>query len=231
MPRAGFLNSLKCAVGKSLCSQPSVIAILKIRDYFLRTPTAKMEPDDAKLSPTSEPSSLTDSTCATSVPLDAFSSDEDDIFDLREDSHYSTAGTNVPAARGEMLSDLPAMQRQHMTAGYREGLSDSKAKSMQGGFDQGYPIGFELGLKVGKIFGVLEGFLAAYAKDPTRTPKGLVELYDQAKKELAVGQLLDGLDDEVLASPDFETKDLPTKSTDLVRKWQVLMTDLMREQV
>ena len=190
-----------------------------------------MEPDDRKLSRTSERSSLTDATCATSLPQDTFSSDEDDIFDLSEDSPYPTTGTHVPAVRGEMLSDLPAMQRQHMTAGYREGLSYSKAKSMQGGFDQGYPIGFELGLRVGKIFGVLEGFLAAFAKDPARMPKGLVELYGQAKKELAIGVLLDGLDDEVLASPDFERKDLPIKSKELVRKWQVLVTDLMREQV
>ena len=190
-----------------------------------------MEPGVTKPSPTSELSSLSDSTSASSVLLDTFASDNDDIFDLNEDIYRPADGTQAPAAREEILSDLPAMQRQHMTAGYREGLTDSKAKSMQGGFDQGYPIGVELGLRVGKIFGVLEGFLATFSKNPAKTPKGLVELYDRANKELAISQLLAGLDDEVLASPEFEAKDLPTRSKVLLRKWQVLVTDLMRQQV
>jgi hypothetical protein len=121
------------------------------------------------------------------------------------------------------------MQRQHMTAGYREGLSDSKAKSMQGGFDQGYPIGFELGLRVGKVFGVLEGFLAAFAKDKTKAPTGLLELYGRAKRELAISQLLNGVDDEVLARPEFEVKDLPLKSREALQKWEELVTAMMRE--
>ncbi|EXJ70184.1 uncharacterized protein A1O5_06252 [Cladophialophora psammophila CBS 110553] len=59
----------------------------------------------------------------------------------------------------EMLSDVPSLRRQHMTDGYREGLSVGKARVMQRGFDAGYPLGVELGLRVGKVLGVLEGVI------------------------------------------------------------------------
>lgn len=182
---------------------------------------------DIKLSSMSEPSLQPDFTPPTSVSLETFSDDDDDIWGTSEGYQRYTDGSQALAAGEEMLSDLPAMQRQHMTAGYREGLSDSKAKSMQGGFDQGYPIGFELGLRVGKIFGVLEGFLAAFAKDKATAPIGLVELYARAKKELAISQLLNGLDDEELARPEFEFKDLPLKGRDAVQKWEELVMKMM----
>jgi hypothetical protein len=168
-------------------------------------------------------------TSATSVSIELFSNSDDDVFDMSEDYQHPTDRNQASAARQEMLSELPAMQRQHMTSGYREGLSASKARSMQGGFDLGYPIGFELGLRVGKIFGVFEGFLAAFAKDKTGPPTGLVELYGSAKRELAMGQLLNGLDDEMLAGPEFEIKDLPLKSREVLQKWEELVTEMMKE--
>jgi hypothetical protein len=189
-----------------------------------------MEADDVKSPPISEQSSQSESTYATSVSAEKFSNDEDDIFDSTDNHNHShiTDGIHVPEAREEMLSDLPAVQRQHMTAGYREGLSDSKAKSMQGGFDQGYPIGFVLGIRVGRILGVLEGFLAAFAKDPAGTPEDLLRLYRSAKRELAIGQLLHGLEDEVLASLEFEVNDLPLESKEALQKWEQLVTQMMK---
>jgi hypothetical protein len=186
------------------------------------------EIDDVKSPSISEPSLQSESTSATSVSLETFSNSDSDIFDMSEDHQYAADDIQNSAAREEMLSDLPAMQRQHMTAGYREGLSDSKAKSMQGGFDEGYPIGFELGLRVGKIFGVLEGFVATFAKDKTGAPIEFVELYGRAKTELAISQLLHGLDDEVLAKSEFEVKDLPLNSRELLQKWEELVTEIMK---
>ena|SRR2546423_6954143 len=188
-------------------------------------PKTEFDTDDAKSPSTPEPSLHSGSTSATSVSLD-----DDDVFDTSENHQHIADGSQNSAPREDILSDLPAMQRQHMTAGYREGLSDSKAKHMQGGFDRGYPIGFELGIKVGKIFGVLEGFLAAFAQDQKSTPAGLVELYNRAAKELAISQLLDGLDDKVLASTEFEFKELPMKSRELLGKWEVLVVEMMREK-
>jgi hypothetical protein len=187
-----------------------------------------MEADDVKSPPTSEPSSQSESTSSTSVSGETFLNDENDIFEIIDNHNHITDGIHAPAAREEMLSDLPAVQRQHMTSGYREGLSDSKAKSMQGGFDQGYPIGFVLGIRVGRILGVLEGFLAAFAKDPAGTPEELLRLYRSAKKELAIGQLLRGLEDEVLTSLEFEVNDLPLESREALQKWEQLVTQMMK---
>jgi hypothetical protein len=57
-------------------------------------------------------------------------------------------------------SDLPSLRREHINAGYREGLSVGKARVIQSGFDAGYPLGVAIALKVGPILGVLEGVLA-----------------------------------------------------------------------
>lgn len=185
------------------------------------------ETADIRSASTSEPSLHSESMLATSVSVEAFSNDDEDIFDTSEVYERHVDGNHTSGAGEQMLSDLPAMQRQHMTAGYREGLFDSKAKSMQGGFDQGYPIGFQLGLRVGTIFGVLEGFLAAYAKDNTGSPTALVEAYGIAKKELAISQLLHGLNDEALARPEFDIEDLPLKSREALEKWEGLTSEMM----
>ena len=55
------------------------------------------------------------------------------------------------------LSDLPYLRRQHVTAGYRDGVTFSKTKNVQKGFDQGFPVGAQLGLRAGTILGILEG--------------------------------------------------------------------------
>ncbi|KAJ5639639.1 uncharacterized protein N7484_007501 [Penicillium longicatenatum] len=54
-------------------------------------------------------------------------------------------------------SDLPSLRRQHVTAGYREGVSVSKGERVQDGFDGGFPIGAQLGMRAGTILGILEG--------------------------------------------------------------------------
>ncbi|PYI29662.1 hypothetical protein BP00DRAFT_348125 [Aspergillus indologenus CBS 114.80] len=54
-------------------------------------------------------------------------------------------------------SDLPSLRRQHVTAGYRDGLAASKSTQVQSGFDAGFPVGAQLGLRVGTILGILEG--------------------------------------------------------------------------
>ena len=184
---------------------------------------------DHSMSPSvSDPSMPAESTSATSVSLETLSDSDDDIFDTSDDYQNHGVSIDGPNMRQHLLSDLPAMQRQHMTAGYREGLSDSKAKSMQGGFDKGYPIGFELGIKVGQILGTLEGFLAAFAKDQTQMPAGLVGLYGKAKKELAISKLLDGLDDEKLADPEFGIEDLPVKMRETVQRWESAVAEMTK---
>ncbi|TID16803.1 essential protein-like protein Yae1 [Venturia nashicola] len=54
-------------------------------------------------------------------------------------------------------SDIQRLRSQHSTAGYREGITTSKASFMQEGFDEGYMLGAELGMRAGWIIGALEG--------------------------------------------------------------------------
>ncbi|KAJ5965811.1 hypothetical protein N7481_012525 [Penicillium waksmanii] len=84
----------------------------------------------------------------------------DDIF-----GSSPPAGTNVhPATSHAQLqqpttgpSESPALRRQHVTAGYRDGVSASKGEHVQEGFDAGYPVGAQLGMRAGTILGILEG--------------------------------------------------------------------------
>lgn len=54
-------------------------------------------------------------------------------------------------------SDLPSLRRQHVTAGYRDGVSTSKGEHVQRGFDAGFPVGAQLGMRAGTVLGILEG--------------------------------------------------------------------------
>ncbi|EXJ85561.1 hypothetical protein A1O1_05925 [Capronia coronata CBS 617.96] len=89
-----------------------------------------------------------------------------------ENGNGNPNATGIRPRRGEILSDVPSLRRQHMTDGYREGLSVGKARVMQAGFDAGYPYGVEIGLRVGRLLGVLEGIVSAAtsaATTPTTT--------------------------------------------------------------
>ena len=132
------------------------------------------------------------------------SSDHDPIPNQQEHHETSDLDTSLDATdyrdpefrvRGQwILSDLPALRRQHMTDGYREGLAVGKARVMQSGFDSGYPIGVEVGLKVGNIIGVLEGVIAALTSAKPRpgrasealAPKAMTSLADSDMKSLDV---------------------------------------------
>ena len=56
-------------------------------------------------------------------------------------------------------SEFPSLRRQHVTAGYRDGVATSKGEHVQEGFDAGFPIGARLGMRAGTIIGILEGII------------------------------------------------------------------------
>ncbi|KAG9522199.1 essential protein-like protein Yae1, partial [Aureobasidium melanogenum] len=58
-------------------------------------------------------------------------------------------------------SDIPRLRSVHVTAGYRDGISVSKAEHVQHGFDEGFSLGAVIGIKVGFLLGVLEGVVRA----------------------------------------------------------------------
>ncbi|CAK7275341.1 Essential protein Yae1, N terminal [Sporothrix epigloea] len=84
-------------------------------------------------------------------------------------------------------SDMNRLRHDHSTAGYREGLSAGKNKTLQVGFDEGYPLGAALGTMVGGLLGLLEALVVARPAD-TRTADGSGEflsgLLARARQEL-----------------------------------------------
>ncbi|OJJ75551.1 hypothetical protein ASPBRDRAFT_37850 [Aspergillus brasiliensis CBS 101740] len=87
----------------------------------------------------------------------------DDIFGSSPPptTHHSHPTTTTTTSSNEP-SDLPSLRRQHVTAGYRDGISASKTAHVQSGFDAGFPIGAQLGMRTGTILGILEGVLRGY---------------------------------------------------------------------
>ena len=118
-----------------------------------------------------------------------------------------------------------------MTDGYREGLSQGKAKVMQSGFDEGYPIGVVIGLRAGRVLGVLEGCVAAKGVKQRPDVLGKVErLLRDARADLDRRKLMEGLEDSVVA----EAKGVPERVEGVLRSWEerVLVTDeLSRRQI
>ncbi|KAK5035370.1 Essential protein Yae1, N terminal [Exophiala sideris] len=170
---------------------------------------------------TQSPAPSSPSTTVT-TPEQSPGADED-IWDTSSDHHdipdVGVAGDREQGLSGSggrsILSDVPSVRRQHMTDGYREGLSVGKASVMQAGFDAGYPFGVEAGLRVGTVLGVLEGVIAGVRKNITTTTVTangggdavadvafakdgafLKDLYDRASRELSISELMKGMDDE-----------------------------------
>lgn len=103
------------------------------------------------------------------------------------DDIYGSAPTSPV---DEMLSDLPSRQRALDNDAYREGLASSKGQYVQAGFDEGYSLGANLGLRVGYLLGVLQGFVAAWQGHNDVLYGETKEVFDEAKKELAIEALL-----------------------------------------
>ena len=130
-------------------------------------------------------------------------SQDDNTSDIwaSDSSHPPSPNTRHPHAQASApLSDLPSLRRQHITSGYREGLSIGKATVIQSGFDSGYPIGVEIALRAGKVIGLLEGMVAALAKVEAGERREKVKaMLEKAKREMDVKELLRGVEDEVVA--------------------------------
>jgi hypothetical protein len=92
-------------------------------------------------------------------------------------------------------SEIPALQRTHRTNGYRDGVTESKEKFIQEGFDEGYSLGAILGLRAGYILGGIEGIVRALG---TERQAEATELLGSARKELDLKEIFgsDYFDDE-----------------------------------
>lgn len=99
----------------------------------------------------------------------------DDIW-AEDDDDYSLNDTMPSSGQSHNVGDIPKLRREHHNAGYLEGISTTKEKYLQEGFDFGYPSGATIGLQVGQILGTLQGL-------------GLHDVERVARRELGPDQL------------------------------------------
>ncbi|KAL7815881.1 hypothetical protein V8C44DRAFT_301935 [Trichoderma aethiopicum] len=142
-------------------------------------------------------------------------------------------------------SDMRRLETEHTTAGYREGISAAKERTVQAGFDEGFSLGAAIGLAAGQLLGILEGIEDALKTTPpdrvgdeNEESKTASRLLAEAREELSVPKIFssdywapDGNwsydvnpeaneDDEVLFAD-------VAKAHPLIRKW----TDIVDERV
>jgi len=172
-------------------------------EMTVQSPPATTPEPSPNMSPRSS------STAATSPAAD--SHDDDDIWGEADGDHTTE----------EVLSDLPSMKRQHMTDGYREGLSIGKARVMQSGFDEGYPIGVKIAMRVGPILGVLEAYLACKSIEAIPGMRHIVKsTYDDALHDLSISNLLDNQDEKTLLA----SKTIPEAAETIISFWEGKVT-------
>lgn len=141
---------------------------------------------------------------------------DDNIWASDHENNPATSSQGQPQAE-DLLSDLPTVKRQHMTDGYREGLSVGKARVMQKGFDNGYPIGVMIALRAGKVLGCIEGILAAKGI-PDAHRADVRRTYKQVRSELAISSLLKDINDQSL----MESKSLPASFETALERWEIV---------
>jgi len=130
--------------------------------------------------PSPSPSPSPDQSVPPRPTQDHQSDHFDDVWGDDDQQNIHEASSHVPPAAP---SDIPRLQQEHETAGYRDGITAAKATSVQAGFDEGYGLGATIGLRAGELLGVLEGLVNAVSAD-RRDP--LRRLWDQARGELSV---------------------------------------------
>ncbi|KAJ9138726.1 hypothetical protein NKR19_g7736, partial [Coniochaeta hoffmannii] len=116
--------------------------------------------------------------------------DLDDIWGSSPSSPTPHPSSSSPSHQQQHHpSDIPRLQQEHATAGYRDGIAAAKAGSAQAGFDEGFGLGAVIGARAGRVLGVLEGLSAAAAAitgdegDERERLRGLLE---EAGRELGV---------------------------------------------
>jgi hypothetical protein len=95
-------------------------------------------------------------------------------------------------------SDIPRLQAEHTTAGYREGITEAKTQSIQAGFDEGFSLGATVGSKAGQLLGILEGIADALRSQGNGPSAEAEQLLREATAELRK---------ESLFNPDYWDRD------------------------
>jgi hypothetical protein len=68
---------------------------------------------------------------------------------------------DVESLDEEYVLDAYRMRREHITAGYRDGVSDGREALAQSGFDEAFPLGSHIGVRAGEIRGLINALCDA----------------------------------------------------------------------
>ncbi|KAK3395721.1 hypothetical protein B0T20DRAFT_419686 [Sordaria brevicollis] len=128
--------------------------------------------------------------------------DNDDVWGDGDGSHthshshsnHENCNHHPSAIRGNHPSDIPRLQQEHTTAGYRDGITIAKAEHVQAGFDEGFGLGATIGALAGQLLGVLEGLVFALSSSSSKSSsaedeklrENLKGLLAEAEKDLSV---------------------------------------------
>lgn len=126
--------------------------------------------------------SMAGSTSRSPSPHEHLPHDNDALDDVWGESAPSSPSV-LPSHHtpSHHPSDIPRLQQEHATAGYRDGITAAKAASAQAGFDEGFGLGAVIGARAGRVLGLIEGLAGAVPSDD-----GLRKLLEDAKRELGV---------------------------------------------
>lgn len=168
----------------------------------------------------------------------------DDVFGGGDDDEHFDAHADHAQGTTHHPSDVPRLQQEHTTAGYRDGITAAKATSIQAGFDEGFGLGATLGLRVGRLLGLLEGIAAAAC--PQQDEAASVRRLGDARAELGVKSVLGaafwhadgtwkyevGGEDSSSSAGDQEQEQLlfahVVDAHPLVAKWTAIVRDEMQ---
>ena len=142
------------------------------------------------------------------------------------DDIFSTSPIDTTPSLEESLSDLPALKRQHVTSGYREGLAIAKGRCIQDGFDAGYPIGLRLGGRVGILKGIVEGLIAARGGEIGRLSKSVREM----REGMDVAGYLEGVNDEDIGRENEEEMVFHKERMERLEEWEKVVNLLVEEK-
>ncbi|EEP83016.1 predicted protein [Uncinocarpus reesii 1704] len=186
------------------------------------------------------PSTAMSSPTHSAPPPEYQTTSLDDVFGS---SPTYTTGFPADSSHGASFSvaepsDLPSLRRQHVTAGYRDGVSAAKHEHVQRGFDAGFPVGGRLGMRVGVVLGVLEGLINCSNRETAITngdggsSTDIRSLYDLARAELDVQKVFGSLintDDESEQRQD-PCVALEKAGEETVSKWEETVMKLIPNQ-
>lgn len=149
------------------------------------------------------PGAISHPTMSPPSPPTTTSELHDDIFGSAPSSPALSAlqddnDINIPASQlnsttaNSERSDIPRLRSVHVTSGYRDGISVSKAEHVQQGFDEGFSLGAVIGLKAGWLMGVLEGLVRAINSSPhvaEQAKQQVLQNFVVAREELGLQSL------------------------------------------